>query len=116
MAPAVGSRHRKARPDSAISRLWPWARKRKKPWTTTDAAEACTISARRCRAIVTALHDAGLIEQVSEAVGYSFSKGSTPRTWQVSPKSRHVDFIPIMVVDGARGIITGIRDSTAKNQ
>lgn len=109
MPPILGSIHRVARSDSGAARLWTWARKRKKPWSADDAASACDISRRRCRAIVAALRDAGLIEMVDERENPGHRLGETARTWQMTDASRGIESAPVMIVDRDRGVITGVR-------
>jgi predicted ArsR family transcriptional regulator len=108
MSPTKGSIHRKPRSDSGAARLWQWARERRGPWTCAEAAEACEISPRRCRAIVAALHAGGVLdcERESETVG---GVGNTPAEWSLSAEGRALAMAPVMVVDGRSGLITGIR-------
>lgn len=108
MSPIPGSIHRRPRSDSGAVRLWAWARARRRPWTCPEAAEQCRISSGRCRAIVRAMHDTGLLDQVrgSELVG---GLGQGAAEWRLSAEGRAARQPPVLVVDGERGIIVGTR-------
>lgn len=122
MAPTKGSIHRRPRSDSGAARIWDWARGKRGPWTSADAAEACEISPRRCRAIVAAMHDAGLLdcERESElAQGSVGMGGQQAAEWSLSVAGRALAAPPVLIVDRETGAITGIRaaangDGTAK--
>jgi hypothetical protein len=87
--------------------LWPWARSRRAPWTTLDAAAAAALSPRRTRAIVAALHAAGLLDCVREAE-LAGQDGQTAAEWTVSEAGRQV-LAPILIVNGETRAIIGIR-------
>jgi hypothetical protein len=109
MSPLTGSTHRAARLDSGLARLWAWARTRRGAWTCQDAVGECLLSESRCRAIVAALHQDGLLEQVSARSSLGYRTGFLPATWRMSPAGRNLDRAPIMIVDSERGIIVGLR-------
>ena len=103
MSPRPGSIHTRPRADSGAARLWQWARERRGAWTTLAAMEACSISPRRCRAIVAALHAAGILEaQATHA-------GNQAAEWELSAAGRALTAAPILIVDARAGLITGVR-------
>ena len=116
MPPALGSTHSHPRRDSGLVRLWEWARARRGTWTCTDAIEACDLSERRCRAMVAALHAAGLIDQTSPQVSSGYRAGWTPAEWRLNTAGREIKQAPIMVIDHVRGVITGMRAQTDRDR
>ena len=110
MMAVPGSIRRKPHSHSGAARLWQWAHKKRSPWSCADAAEAAGISPRRCRMIVAALHQAGLLTQITppESTG---TGGFKPAQWQLSKTGQKTELPPIMTVE--QGIITGIRLSDA---
>lgn len=104
MAPYRGAIHRRPRSDSGAARLWQWARTRRAPWLVAEAAEAAGITARRARAIVTALGEAGYLDctRLSDAIGEAAE-------WRLSEAGRALAGPPILVIDGATGLVTGAR-------
>lgn len=110
MPPYLGSIHRRPRSDSGAARLWDWAHRRRKPWSAETGADAAKISARRCREIVRALVDAGLIDIVSEAT--SIGEGREAATYALSAAGRGVRSAPVMIVDAEAGRIVGVRPGT----
>lgn len=107
MAPYRGAIHRRPRSDSGAVRIWEWARSRRGSWTISEAVETTDVSRRRCQAIVTAMHGAGLVDQVRESE--LSSDGQTPAEWRLSPAGRAMQAGPIMIVDPDTGLITGCR-------
>lgn len=104
----TGSIHRRPRSDSGAVRLWAWARTRRGSWTCAEAAEAATITPRRAREIVRALHAAGLLDCIRETETAG-QVGQVPAEWAMSAGGRAIDGAPVLIVDGASGRITGIR-------
>jgi len=108
MSPTPGSIHRRPRSDSGAARLWQWARTRRGPWTTLEAAEAAELTARRTRAIVAALGDAGLLDRIKESE-LEGDAGQQAAEWEMSAAGRALAAPPVLIVDGQVGIITGVR-------
>jgi len=108
MPPVPGSIHRRPRSDSTAARLWTWARTRRAPWTCADALGAIGGSARRIRGIVAALHQAGILDQIS-ASELTGPGGRAPAEWVLSDVGRALAAPPILITDAAAGTITGVR-------
>lgn len=104
MPPYVGLLRSRPRRDSSVVRLWSWARRRRRPWTVDEAAAAIAASPRRLRANVAALYEAGLIEQVRprQREGGAW----TAAEWRLPDDAGPP---PVLVVDGARGLMIGAR-------
>jgi len=112
--PALGSVHLLPRLDSGAAELWQWARRRRGPWTCPDAADACGISASRCRRIVAAMQEAGYLDKVESSAPTAPDQrgrriGATPNEWRLSPAGRALRGAPIMISDAATGAIVGFR-------
>lgn len=111
----TGSQHRRPRSDSAAVRLWRWARERAElavpsgssgQWAAADAAAACTITERRCRAILGGMERAGMVERDP---GLSMGKyGREPDMWRLTELGRNMQSPPILTVDSRDGIV-GVR-------
>lgn len=104
MAPHQGSIHRRSRGDSTVPALLTWARGRRSSWTVSRVAKDLGLSERRARAIVRALGDAGLLEQVSERA--STESGWVPAEWRILPAGRMAT-APVLIAPGGR--IVGVR-------
>lgn len=107
MAPTKGSFHRRARRDSGAARIWAWARAKRGPWTSAEAADECAVSARRCRAILKAMSEAGILDQQKESE--VSAGGQQAAEWALSADGRALSAAPVMIVDGRTGLITGVR-------
>ncbi len=105
MAPQPGSIHRTARSDSGAARLWKWARSKRSPWTTLDAADAAEIAPSRARGIVAALHAAGLVECTTNAA--PSQAGMVAAEYRLSPTGRETIDAPVMIVSD--GLLVGAR-------
>jgi len=116
MPPTLGSVHLRPRLDSGAAELWQWARRRRGPWTCRDAADACGISASRCRRIVAAMHGAGYLDKVESAAPAAPDHrgrriGATANEWRLSPAGRELNGAPVMITDATNGTIVGFRPS-----
>lgn len=106
MPPKLGDTHRRPRSDSGAVRLWAWARACRGSWTAAAAAEAAGITARRARAIVAALREAGLVAQTSAAVSLG-AEGAAPAEYRLTDEGRALAGAPIMIIED--GAIRGVR-------
>jgi len=116
MPPTLGSIHLRPRLDSGAAALWQWARRRRGPWTCPDAADACGISASRCRRIVAAMQEAGYLDKVGSSAPAAPDHrgrriGANPNGWRLSAAGRALRGAPIMITDAATGEIVGFRKS-----
>jgi hypothetical protein len=114
MPPTLGSVHLRPRLDSGAAALWQWARRRRGPWTCPDAADACGISASRCRRIVAAMQEAGYLDKVESAAPAAPDHrgrriGATPNEWRLSAAGRELRGAPVMITDATNGTIVGFR-------
>jgi len=74
---------------------------RRSAWTCPEAAEAASIPSRRTRANVRALHAAGLLDQVSQAVA------GEAAAWRVAAEARGYPAPITMVAPGGGRILHG---------
>lgn len=106
MPPTPGAIHRAPRSDSGAARLWQWARSRQQPWTCPEAAEACGVAAGRCRHIVAAFYQAGIVDRVAEQ--YRDAGGALRAAeWTLSAAGRKLAAPPVLITDAGR--IVGVR-------
>lgn len=107
MSPRKGSTHAAARSDSKVPALWSWIRRKRRPWTTVEAAEGAGMSRSRCRLTVLALRDAGLIVEVDTQENLGGRNGSTLPTYRLTPAAEAIDAAPILTM--RNGAIIGVR-------
>lgn len=100
-----GLLHSNARADSGMRKLMEFAREKDRLWSVLEAAEKCEISERRCRAMVAALHEEGVLR-----CGMSWiltPDGVQPAEWKLTAFGRRLKSTPILIVRA--GVIVGVR-------
>lgn len=100
-----GLLHTNARSDSGMRKLMEFARSKDRMWTVLEAAEKCGIGERRCRAMIAALHDAGVVRC---GMGFILTPdGMQPAEWKLTAYGLRLKTMPILTVRS--GVIIGVR-------